>query len=86
MSKMERFDARLPAEQKELFIKAAAVAGYKNLSDFIIKTAQEKAQKIIEEEQIIRLMEEDKKIFVEALLNPAAPNQKLAKAAAKFKK
>jgi len=84
MSKTERFDTRLPANQKELFLKAAALAGYKNLSDFIINSAQEKAQEILEEEKVLRLMDEDQKVFVDTLLNPPTPNKKLLTAAKKF--
>lgn len=46
-----RFDARLPKEQKELFEKAAYLGGYRNLTDFIVRVAQEKAQEIIKEKQ-----------------------------------
>lgn len=44
-----RFDTRLPLEQKQLFEKAAILGGYRNLTDFIIATVQEKAIEIIEE-------------------------------------
>ncbi len=44
-----RFDARLPKEQKDLFEKAAQLGGYRNLTDFVIRIAQEKAKKIIKE-------------------------------------
>ena len=42
-----RFDTRMPKEQKLLFERAASIGGYRNLSDFVILSAQEKAKQNI---------------------------------------
>ena len=54
IKKQARFDTRLSIEQKQYFEKAAYLGGFRNLTDFIIHTAKEKAKQIIKEnEQII---------------------------------
>jgi uncharacterized protein (DUF1778 family) len=47
MSQNARFDARLSLTQKELLEKAAHLGGYRSLSDFVIKVAEDKANEII---------------------------------------
>lgn len=83
-NRIERFEARITADQKELFLKASTLGGHKSLSDFIVSSAQEKANNIIAEQQVIQLSKEERTLFVDALLNPPSPNQKLKKAAKKF--
>jgi uncharacterized protein (DUF1778 family) len=72
-----RFDTRLPKEQKQLFERAAMLGGYRNLTDFIIVTVQNKAKEIIEESERIIASQKDKEIFFNALLNPPKPNEHL---------
>ena len=45
----------------------------------------EKAQTIIDQEKIIRLSQENAKVFFNALDNPPPPNEKLLKAVADYK-
>ncbi len=75
-----RFDARLPKSQKLLFEKAAYLGGYRNLTDFVIHTAQEKAKEIIEENERIITSERDSQIFFDAITNPKEPSKALKKA------
>ncbi len=72
-----RFDARLPREQKQLFEKAAFLGGYRNLTDFIIQTVQEKAKEIIQEKEQIIASERDSQIFFDAITNPKEPSKTL---------
>lgn len=67
-----RFDTRLPKEQKQCFEKAAYLGGYRNLTDFIFRTAQEKEQLIASER--------DRQIFFDAITNSKAPSKALKKA------
>jgi uncharacterized protein (DUF1778 family) len=83
--KTARFDAKLTLEQKELFLQAAALKGFRSLTDFVVSTVQEKAQSIIKEHSTILASEKDKDIFFEALLNPKEPSAKLIEAAKKYK-
>lgn len=75
-----RFDARLPKEQKELFEKAAMLGGYRNLTDFVILTVQEKAKEIIKEKEQIIVSERDSQIFFDAITNPNKASKTLKKA------
>ena len=43
-----RFDTRLSKEQKELFEFAANLGGYRSLTDFVISSAQQKANEIVQ--------------------------------------
>lgn len=77
---LTRFDARLPKEQKLLFEKAALLGGYRNLTDFVIHTANEKAKEIIDENEKIIASERDSKIFFDAITHPGSPTVELKKA------
>jgi uncharacterized protein (DUF1778 family) len=81
-----RFDARLTRSQKELFEKAARIKGFKSLSEFVIHTTQEAANKIVERQDAILASERDNRIFFEALANPSKPNKALTQAARSYLK
>ncbi|MGI8892491.1 MAG: DUF1778 domain-containing protein [Bacteroidia bacterium] len=81
-----RFDARLSKRQKEFFEKAAMLGGYRNLTDFVILTVQERAKEIIEEHEQIISSQKDSNVFFEALINPPKPNKALRKAVEEYKK
>lgn len=80
ISAQARFDARLPKEQKELFERAAYLGGYRNLTDFIFKVAQDKAKEIISENEKIIASERDGQIFFDAITNPQKPSETLRRA------
>ncbi|UKJ09140.1 DUF1778 domain-containing protein [Solitalea lacus] len=75
-----RFDVRLPKEQKEFFEKAAYLGGFRNLTDFIILTIQEKAKEIIKEKEQIIASEKDSEIFFNEITNSKKPSKTLKKA------
>jgi len=81
-----RFDTRLSLEQKQLFERAAILGGYRNLTDFVVVTVQEKAKEIIEEKERIIASQKDKEIFFDALVNPPKPNNALISAKNKYEK
>lgn len=81
-----RFDTRLPVEQKQLFEKAAIIGGYRNLTDFVIVTVQNKAKEILEEREKIIASQIDSEIFFDSLLNPLKPNDNLISAKDKYDK
>lgn len=80
-----RFDTRLPKEQKEFFEYAATLAGFKTLSDFVLSTVQQQADKIVEKHSTILASQKDQDVFFNALLNPSEPNDLLKKAASRYK-
>ncbi len=81
-----RFDAQMPKEQKSYFERAAALAGYRSLTEFVLRAAQEKADEVIARHQSLFVSEQDREIFFNAILNPPKPNSKLAAAARLYKK
>ncbi len=83
--KVFRLEARINAEQKELFQYAADLAG-RTVTDFLVSTMHEKATQLIEEHQTIRLSMEESKRFVATLLNPPKPSTRLQAAAKLHKK
>ncbi|MEO5583548.1 MAG: DUF1778 domain-containing protein [Saprospiraceae bacterium] len=81
-----RFDTKLPKAQKELFEQAAAIGGYRTLTDFIIQSAQEKAVNLIEREKSMFASQRDREIFFKAIVNPLKPNKALREAAKAHKR
>lgn len=79
-----RFDTRLSKEQKEYFEYAAKLGGYRTLTEFVIHSAQEKAQMIMKQHETILASKRDREIFVAELLNPSEPNQELQLAAEQY--
>lgn len=72
-----RFDARLTQQQKQLFEQAAAAAGFKTLSDFVLQAAQEKAIAVLSQQQHLVLNAEAQKRFFDLIENPPEPNEYL---------
>ena len=81
-----RFDIRLSKEQKMLFERAARLGDYRSLTEFVIRTVQEKAKKIISEKEKVIASQRDSEIFFNALVNPSKANNNLVNAANEYKK
>jgi len=80
-----RFDTRLPKEQKVFFERAARLGGFRNLTEFVVVAANQKAKEILSERERVIASQKDSEIFFDAVLNPKAPNQELFNAANEFK-
>jgi uncharacterized protein (DUF1778 family) len=80
------FDSILSREQKEFFEYAANLGGYKTLNEFIISSAQKRADEIIEKHQSILASRKDQEIFFQIIFNPPSPGKNLKKAAARYSK
>lgn len=74
--RQERLEARVTEDQKSLFEKAATVKGV-SLSQFVITSAQEAATRVLDEQQSIELGRRDQEMFINALLSPVSPNERL---------
>lgn len=81
-----RLDIRLSLEQKLLFEKAAALGGYRNLTDFVMATVQKKAIKIVEESERVIASQRDQEVFFNALMDPPKPNKDLLAAKDEYNK
>jgi len=83
--KAARLEARLTAEQKTLFERAADLTG-RSLTDFILSSAQEVAVRTVREHGLLALSGEDRELFLNALLQPPAPSRRLRLAANRYKR
>ncbi|MCF8039157.1 MAG: DUF1778 domain-containing protein [Desulfohalobiaceae bacterium] len=83
ISRCERVEARVTREQKKMFIQCAQMKGC-SLSDFVVSSAQEVAQRIMREQETMALSEKDRQVFVTALLKEEEPNEKLKIAADRY--
>jgi len=83
-SRSERLEARVSKAQKKLFLQAAELQG-RSLTDFLIASAQEAAERILRAQDVLTLSERDRKNFVEALLEPAPPGKVLERAAKRYR-
>lgn len=81
-----RIDIRISSSQKELIKYAAELKGFKSVSEFVIHCANTEANKIIIENSKVINTIEDKKIFLEALLNPPSASSSLKNAQSNYKK
>jgi uncharacterized protein (DUF1778 family) len=79
-----RLEARISKAQKSLIERAAELRG-QSVTDFVRDSLQQAAIRTVEEHNVIRLTLDQQQRFVEALLNPPAPNAALRAAAARYK-
>lgn len=72
----ERLEARVTAEQKALFREAADLQGV-TLTDFIVSSVHQAAMRTLEARHVLEVSRNDQRVFLQALLRPAAPNARL---------
>lgn len=82
-ARSERLEARLSADQKDLFQRAARLQG-RTLTDFVIASAHEAAVRAISDMQTVRLSADESRAFAEALLKPREPSPRLRMAAKRY--
>lgn len=78
-----RLDIRLSSTHKEIIEMAACISGV-NVTQFVIDCCVNASKTIIENQSNILMTVEDKKIFIEALSNPAKPSEKLIEAMRRY--
>jgi uncharacterized protein (DUF1778 family) len=71
-----RITARVPTQVHETLEIAASMVGA-TVNQFIVQTALREAERIIEQERVIRLSTRDAEAFLSALDSPPSPNDKL---------
>ena len=82
--KIARLEVRLTQEQKELLLAAAQINGF-SLTEFVVASAVEAAKRTIQEQTVLKLSKNDSEVFVNALLNPPEPGEKLRDSAKRYK-
>ncbi|MBF0395157.1 MAG: DUF1778 domain-containing protein [Desulfobacterales bacterium] len=80
----KRFQTRMPIHVHEKLSKAAELLGA-TLNQFIVQSALDKANTVLEQERILNLTLKDAEVFFEAMENPPKPNEELLKAAQVYK-
>jgi uncharacterized protein (DUF1778 family) len=81
--KRARLEARATEETKALIEHAAALSGL-SVSDFLIQSAQERAEEMIERRTRVRLSVERSIAFAEEYLNPPPPTEEMRQLAADY--
>ena len=81
----QRLEARVTPDQKELIERAACVQG-RTVTDFVVSALQEAAKQAIADHTVWKLTQEQQKVFIDALMDPPAPNRKLQEAYKRFRK
>ena len=84
-TKDDRLQVRLDAASKSVLQRAAGYR-HKTVSQFVLATALEEAEKVIRENEIVTLSNPDWKLFYDALTDPPPPNTALRKAFARYRK
>ena len=74
-SKNERLQVRLDARAKAV-LRRAAEYSRKSLTQFVLSTALDEADRIIRRHESVTLSNRDWDLFYEALTRPPAPNRK----------
>lgn len=75
----QRLEARFSGDAKAIIQRAADIRG-RSVSDFVVSSALEAAEKTIREYDVIVLSARDSMAFAEALLDPKGPNEALREA------
>ena len=81
----DRLEARVSSELKRLFKRAADLQGV-TLSDFVVASLRQAALQVLEQHELIRLTEQDARLFARTLLKPPAPNARLRAAARRYRR
>lgn len=81
----DRLQVRLDSQAKNVLRRAA---GYrrKTVSQFVLATALEEAEKVIRENEVVTVSDADWTLFYDALTDPPEPNSALRKAFARYRK
>ena len=82
--KSERLELRVPAEVKDLAVKAAELSGV-SLSSYVLDVIRREALAAIQSHRDVKLTLDQWNYFTEVLRNPPAPNEKLRHAASMWK-
>ncbi len=83
---LPRITARVDTDTQALLTQAAAITGVSSINSFVLSAAIEKAKKIIEREQLLKLSQRDAIILVDALDSTGQSNSRLNQAAMRYEK
>jgi uncharacterized protein (DUF1778 family) len=75
-----RYAMRIGASEKSRLMRAAALQ-QTDLKNFILRSALEAAETVIDRAEVMRLSERDTRLLLDLLDNPPSPNARLIAAA-----
>lgn len=81
----KRFQTRMPYHVHERLTHAAELSGA-TLNQFVVQSALEKANSVLEREQVLNLTYRDAEVLFKTIEDPPLPNEHLIKAAQSYKK
>lgn len=81
----ERISSRVTKPVRKTLEEAAALSGA-TLNQFVVQAALKEAHAVLERDRFIQLSRRDAEVFFKALKNPPAPNARLKKAVAAYKR
>jgi len=81
---LPRITARIDSHTQELLQQAAAISGISSINSFVLNAAVEKAKKILEYEQTLRLTKHDAMLLIDALDSETKSNARLQQAAQRY--
>jgi len=81
----KRFQTRMPYHVHEKLAHAADLLGA-TLNQFVVQSALERANAVLEQERVLNLTFRDAEILFEAIEHSPPPNDQLIKAAQAYKK
>ena len=80
----QRIEARISADEKRLLEDAAQRRGM-TLTAFVLSTAHDAAVRTLETAHVVELTRQDQQRFVDTLLNPPAPSERLRATATDYR-
>ena len=80
----KRITARVSGKVRVTLEQAAELLGA-TVNQFVVQTAYQEAQRVVERESVIRLSQKDARKVLALLDNPPKPNKRLRDAAKEFK-
>jgi uncharacterized protein (DUF1778 family) len=83
--KTERIEARVDPSAREMICAAAELEGC-SVSDFLVASAKERAERTLQRSRVIQLTEESQRRFAEHILNPPKPNEAFKEAMAEYER
>ena len=84
-TKEDRLQVRLDADTKRT-LERAAIYRRKTVSQFVLGTALEEAERVIRDNEVSTLSDREWKRFYDALVDPPKPNAALRRAFQRYRK
>lgn len=85
MEERSRITARIPVKMRSTLEQAAELVGA-TVNQFVVQSAYEEAQRVLERETVIRLSVADAQRVFAMMENPPKPNKRLIAAVNEFRK